>query len=225
MGAMFVFLSNAWPLELVFLGLFALVIGSFVGALTYRIPKGVGFLKGRSFCDKCKKSLPWYTNIPIFSYIFLKGKSLCCGKKISPRYPLIELTSFLGAVFLYFLFPVFSLFIIYYSLFIVLLAILVIDLEHQFIPDELSWLVLFLFFLSPIYNILYLNLFAGFLFSLFLLLIHLITRGRGMGLGDVKLAIALGTWLGLRSGLMWLSSSFIIGGIVALILLLLKRAR
>ena len=172
-----------------------LVVGSFIGALTYRLPRSEGFVKGRSYCDNCGKSLSWLHNIPVFSYLILKGRSACCGKKISIRYPLIELASAFGLVVLYSYFGFSILLTTYYLLLLLTLAIFVIDLENQIIPDELSLLVflLALFFNS---SFLFLNLFSGFFCAFLILLIHLATHGRGMGLGDVKLAIALGLWLG-----------------------------
>ncbi|EKE05842.1 MAG: hypothetical protein ACD_19C00176G0064 [uncultured bacterium] len=110
-------------------------------------------------------------------------------------------------------------------LYAVSLCILITDIEHQIIPDELSWLVLLLGLLTLNSSFLFINLFSGFLFAFLLLFLHLITKGRGMGLGDVKLAIPLGLMLGLEKGVVWLTTSFIIGGIVASILLLLKRAK
>lgn len=197
-----------------------LIIGSFISAVTYRIPRNLGFVKGRSFCDSCKAELKWYDNIPLFSYLFYRGASRCCNQKISLRYPLIELFTALGFVVLY----LFSLPVIYYLLFTSSLIIFVIDLEHQIIPDEFSWLLLLLAFYF-LHSTFYISLFSGFLFSLILLILYLSTSGRGMGLGDVKLAIPLGFILGLSKGVTWLILSFIIGGIVAVVLLLLKRAK
>jgi leader peptidase (prepilin peptidase)/N-methyltransferase len=207
--------------------LIGLLVGSFISAVSYRIPRNLGFVKGRSFCDSCKKDLFWYDNIPLFSYLFYRGKSRCCSKKISIRYPLIELFTAFGFVILY----LSSLSPIYYPagasfayiLYTVSFIVLVIDLEHQIIPDELSWLVLFLA-LFTVHSSLFAALFSGFLYSLSLLSLYLLTSGKGMGLGDVKLAIGLGAWLGLVNGLTWLMASFIIGGIVASILLLFKKA-
>ena len=215
---MFVFLNNVGMVELTLLTLLGLVIGSFVSLITYRIPRGLGFISGRSFCDLCKEKLAWYDNIPLVSFLRHRGKSRCCSKKISIRYPLIELATAIGFVFLY---PNFVLIL----LFLLTFSILIIDVEHQIIPDELSWLVLFLGLLSPITYTLYPSLFAGFLSALVLLFIHLITKGRGMGLGDVKLAIALGLWLTVDQSLIWLMTAFIIGGIVSVFLLLLRQAK
>lgn len=203
---------------LILLTIIGLVLGSFIGAVSYRMPRKMGFIKGRSFCDNCKKSLRWFDNIPAFSYLLLGGKSSCCRKKISIRYPLIEITSGIGVFIIYFL----TQNIFFVLLFFVLLLILVIDLENQIIPDELSFLVLLggiLYF--PTFD----KLFSGFFFSFLILLIYLLTKGRGMGLGDVKLTIGLGTWLGVSRGFTFLFLSFLTGGVIASILLLTGKAK
>ena len=222
MDVMFVFLNNV-GMEIYFiltlLGVLGLVLGSFVSVVSYRLPRGLGFIVGRSFCDSCKKELKWYDNIPLISFLLYRGASRCCGKKISIRYPIIEFASAVGFVTLY----LFSLSPEYYVLCTILLAILVIDLEHQIIPDELTWIVLALGLIANVQSPM-ITLFPAFLFSLSLLSLFLITNGRGMGLGDVKLAIPLGLILGLEKGVYWLITSFILGGIVATVLLILKRA-
>jgi len=186
-----------------------------VSALSYRIPRKLNFIKGRSFCDDCRQKLKWYDNIPLISFLLYHRKSRCCNQKISIRYPLIELITAIGIFFLY---PNFILIL----LFLLTFTILIIDFEHQIIPDELSWLVLLLALFVMPYS--YASLFVGFLSAFMLLLVHLATRGRGMGLGDVKLAIALGVWLTAKQSPVWLFSSFLIGGLIGAILLLLKRA-
>lgn len=198
--------------------LIGLILGSFVSAVTYRIPKDLDFVKGRSFCDSCKKQLNWYDNIPVFSYLFYKGKSRCCSETISIRYPIIELGTAIGLSVIWF----FTSSYVYLIIYLITVVIFVIDFEYQIIPDELSWLILFL---GLIFNFSFVNIFAGFLLSLSLLTLYLVTSGRGMGLGDVKLAIPLGLWLGLEHGTAWLMTSFILGGIVASILLILKKAK
>lgn len=203
-------------MEYILLILLGLVVGSFLSVVSYRIPRGLQFVKGKSFCDNCKKELRWFDNIPLFSFLFYGGFSRCCKKRISIRYPMIEFATVIGIIFLY---PNYF-FII---LFLLTLSIFIIDLEHQIIPDELSWLVLLLG-LFTVHSLPFTALFSGFFASLLLLTIHLITRGRGMGLGDVKLAIALGTWLGWLDSIKWLMTAFIIGGIVSTILLLLRKA-
>ncbi|MEK7472960.1 MAG: prepilin peptidase [Patescibacteria group bacterium] len=209
---MYVYLSSVF--------LLGLIIGSFISAVTYRIPKKINFIKGRSFCDSCKKKLAWYDNIPLFSFLLYKGKSRCCNKKISIRYPLIELVSVIGAVVAWLFFGNLA----FVILFFLTLCIFIIDLEHQIIPDELTWIILLLGLIANSQSPMTV-LFSAFFLSLLLLFLYLITSGRGMGLGDVKLAVALGLWLGLEKGIIWLILAFIIGGIVASILLLLKKAK
>ncbi|MFI5241264.1 MAG: prepilin peptidase, partial [Microgenomates group bacterium] len=75
-----------------------LVFGSFVGAITYRIPRGKSFTKGRSNCDGCGNQISWYDNIPLLSFLILKGKCRHCSQKISIRYPIIEV--FVAILFL-----------------------------------------------------------------------------------------------------------------------------
>ena len=217
---MFVYLSSLFLLGLIF--------GSFVSAVSYRIPRNINFTKGRSFCDSCKKELFWYDNIPLFSYLLYQGKSRCCKKNISIRYPLIEIISGIMAVLLFLHFGIMQ-FLIFYSIFLITLTIFIIDLEHQIIPDGLSWILILLgligILLSPQNINLYSSLFSGFVFSFALLLLHIITKGKGMGLGDVKLAIGLGIILNLSKGLTWLMLSFLTGGVIASILLITGRAK
>jgi leader peptidase (prepilin peptidase)/N-methyltransferase len=100
-------------------------------------------------------------------------------------------------------------------------------MEERFIPDEL---VFFSFFLTTTtllvfsVNLLFLNLASAFVVSAFLLLIHLITSGRGMGLGDVKLALPLGLFFGWPYTLTWMYTSILMGAIIGLILIFLKKA-
>ncbi|MCK4588633.1 prepilin peptidase [Candidatus Woesebacteria bacterium] len=208
------------------LAIFGLVVGSFLGAYTFRYPRGISVLKGRSVCPKCKKNLAWYDNIPILSFLFLKGQCRNCSKSISLRYPLIELATALGFVGIWSLSlgPVFSVFLI--LVFSLLVAVFVIDLEQKIVPDELVFTgfgltVFYLLLASP--SILFTNLTAGFGAALFLLLVHLATRGRGMGLGDVKLAVFIGTLLGWPMTLVWLFTAFLTGAVVGTILVLAKK--
>jgi leader peptidase (prepilin peptidase)/N-methyltransferase len=208
------------------LAIFGLVVGSFLGAYTFRYSRGISVLKGRSFCPKCKKNLAWYDNIPILSFLLLKGRCRECGKKISLRYPLIELATALGFVGVWFLSlkPVFLIFLI--LIFSLLVAIFVIDLEQKIVPDELVFAgfgltVFYLLLISP--STLFTSLAAGFGAALFLLLIHLATRGRGMGLGDVKFAVFAGTLLGWPMMPVWLFTAFLTGAFVGTILVLAKK--
>jgi leader peptidase (prepilin peptidase)/N-methyltransferase len=92
----------------------------------------------RSSCPQCKHMIKWYENIPILSYVFLRGKCSSCNIKISLRYPLIEFLTGMFAFFLApktFLIPDVINFIFYFSIASVFLAHLLIDIEHQLLPE------------------------------------------------------------------------------------------
>lgn len=191
-----------------------LVFGSFVSAFTYRYPKGISTAKGRSFCPKCKAKIAWFDNIPLLSFLLLGGKCRKCNKQISLRYPGIELATAIG--FLIIGFNAAGL-----MLFLILESIFIIDLENQIIPDFLVFLGL-LISLFTIHYSPFTGLLSAFLSADFLLLIHLATSGRGMGLGDVKFALLGGFVLGYPLFLVWLFLSFLTGAVVGVILMLIK---
>lgn len=217
-----------------------LVVGSFLGALSWRWPRGKSIAEGRSVCPHCKQVINWYDNIPVMSYLVLAGKCRNCGKKIPRRDFAIELGTGVAFLVVYLLsasittnigwlmnFPYLISLIIIFIMLSISIAIFVIDAEHQYIPDTLSFLLLLIFFASFIISdnqTLFAHLAVGLGSALFLLLINLFTFGKGMGLGDVKLAFALGALLGFPIGLVWMFASFILGSIVGIALIALKLA-
>ena len=125
----------------IFLGF---TIGSFLNVCIYRLPKGISIVFPGSLCTKCKNSIAWYDNIPILSYLILRGKCRKCENKISIRYVLVELFSGLitGAVIQYFYFagnkPLETV-IVYILLLYLLIVITFIDLEYLIIPNTLTY--------------------------------------------------------------------------------------
>ncbi len=224
---------------------FGLIFGSFLTSFTYRVMHGERLPKGRSYCPKCKNTIRWYDNIPLLSYFFLMGKCRNCKKPISLRYPFIEFITALGFSLMAYELPycatgkmspicedvnlmgVWTLpFLLVICLF--LIAIFVTDVEYQIIPDEISFAIFAVTLLSLVLSstdTFYVHLLVGFGSGLFFLLLHLVTLGRGMGLGDVKLALGLGTILGWPHVLSWLMSSFVLGAFVGVSLTLLKKAK
>lgn len=227
------------------IGVIGLAIGSFLGALTYRYPKKVSVAKGRSQCPSCEHQINWYDNIPVLSFFVLHGRCRYCKKPISGRYPLIEIGTSLMFLLAWHLFSScgsfgtlvvcslvsdLGLFALPYLLvvFSLLVAIFVMDLEHQIIPDSFVFLLILLsLVVLPIIpspnGFLYLA--SGLVAADFLLLIHLLTLGKGMGLGDVKFALFGGMFLGPRFTLTWLFVSFLTGGMVGIILIVLGKAK
>jgi leader peptidase (prepilin peptidase) / N-methyltransferase len=214
--------------NIIFLAL-GLIIGSFLAALTYRYAKGISISKGFSFCDKCKKPIRWYENIPVISYIFLQGQCARCKKKISLRYPIIEAGVAIGFLLIVNFIPKTPLMVIScLFIFCILAAIFIIDFEHQIIPDDFVFIgVLYVFtyrLLIPGSD-LYSFFLAAFLASGFLALIFLFTLGRGMGLGDVKFAVLGGLVLGINNLFIWMLLSFVCGAIIGILLILFGNAK
>jgi len=201
-------------------------LGSFFNVCIYRIPRGKSILYPPSHCPKCGTPLKVYDNIPVLSYIFLKGKCRYCKSKISFFYPLVELLTGFLYLLTYIVFSykdLLDLFFIY--IFVSLLIIITfIDLEHMIIPDILviPGIIIFFFYSFLGINSLFLDkLLGGFIGGLIIFLIVFLSRG-GMGIGDIKLSIMLGLFLGIKYLFVALILSFIIGGIVGIILLVFK---
>jgi len=222
---------------------FGLVIGSFLNCVIYRLEKKESFLTGRSYCPNCKHQLSWQDLIPFLSFIELQGKCRYCKQKISWRYPLIELAT--GILFVLVLnyelrimnYDLLNLGFILNSLFLLLnscflLIIFVYDLKYYIIPDEVIYPAIFIAFL---YEILYSyfilhnshlitnSFYSAFGASLFFLVIFLISRGKWLGFGDVKLAFFMGLFLGFPDILVALFFAFFIGAIIGLGLILLRK--
>lgn len=226
-----------------FLTILGLMVGSFIGMLTYRLPRGLP-LSGRSFCDICKKKLSWFENIPLLSFLLLKGQCPKCKNKIGFRYPLVELSTavlfVLVGIFWQNAAPAndvayqFKELLGLQSLFLYLLllsffvALFVIDLEFKILPDLLVFALLLvtcyllLFLPSPL---LFHHLLSGFIISVFLLSLFLLTKGHGMGFGDVKMAFVLGSILGFPESVVWILLAFLTGGVWGFILILTRKAR
>lgn len=235
-------------LSSLFIFFLGLIFGSFLTALTHRVVHGVSINKGRSFCPNCKKQIEARDNIPLLSYLLLKGKCRNCGKKISVRYPLIELATGITFVVVWLFYfncgtasNVFvggmcwwkasvGLYALLMSLFVslMLIAIFIIDLEERIIPDNLVFLssaVILLSLLFGAHEYFFEFLLSGLLAGVFILFLHLITKGKGMGLGDVKLAFMGGILVGWRLSILWLFLAFLTGALVGIILILLGRAK
>ena len=132
-----------------FIFVFGILIGSFLNVVIYRIPKGESIVFPSSKCQSCQTSLKWYHNIPIFSWLFLRGKCAFCSEKISIQYPLIELATGLLALSLYFKLGLVWNLIPIFALFTLLLALVMIDFKYMAIPDSLNLLALALAIITP----------------------------------------------------------------------------
>ncbi len=205
--------------------LLGLVIGSFLNVVILRLPReDNSIVFPASHCPVCKTPLAWYENIPVFSFLFLRGKCAHCRTTISFQYPLVEiLTSFLAVAVLRTFGP--SLEAAGYFVFATaLLVIIFIDIHHQIIPDVISLPGIILGLLFSFFNhhlkwqdsLTGIILGGGVLYSI-ALLYSLLRKQEGMGGGDIKLLAMIGGWLGWQSLPFVIFFSSFTGSIVGLI--------
>jgi len=216
-----------------------LLIGSFLNCVIYRMElshkgKKASALKGRSFCPMCGHVLTWFDLIPLISFFILKRKCRYCEKKISWQYPLVEISTGLMFVlilnFLKLQITDYELLITFLYLSLIscfLIIIFVYDLKHFIIPDRFlfpSIILVFIYLIITNYELLITNyLFSALGACLFFLIIFLISKGKWLGFGDVKLAFFMGLFLGFPSILAGLFFSFLIGAIIGIILIAFKK--
>ncbi|MDY0234544.1 MAG: prepilin peptidase [Gudongella sp.] len=209
--------------------IYGLLIGSFLNVLIYRIPKNESIVFPGSHCPICSHKLAWYDNVPLFSYLFLKGKCRYCGTGISQQYPLIESLNALIYIILFIKFGFSAIFIFYALVSSALIAIAIIDLKQLIIPDSLVISIIIITVLYKSINFFVygispsiLDSFLGLLIAggLFLAIV-ILSRG-GMGGGDVTLIGALGFVLGVKYILLTIFLSFLYGAIISVFLLATK---
>ncbi len=217
-----------------FVFIFGLIIGSFLNVVIYRYNTGRG-IGGRSFCMSCNSTLLWYELIPFFSFIIQKGKCNNCSCRISYQYIAVEfLTAVVFVLTLWTLLPLQLLLgtflsMIYLAVVMsILIVITVYDLKHKIIPDALVYTFSILAFIG-IFGIWDLTfslpsieyLLAGPLLALPFAVLWFISRGAWIGLGDAKLVLGLGWFLGLSGGGAAIILAFWIGAVVGLSLIAL----
>ena len=200
---------------------FGAVWGSFANVVIVRLPKNESVIHPRSFCPQCKKSIPWFLNIPIFSWVLLRGKCRECKKKIPLRYPIVELVMgiFFAAIFHRFGFSISTVEYLLFAFAVITSSF--IDLDHMILPDRftLSGIVIGLVgaLINPDRS--FMDAFLGvFLGGGFLLAIayfyYTIRKVEGMGGGDIKLLAWIGAVCGLQSILFVVLASSVLGLLV-----------
>ena len=217
--------------------IYGTVIGSFLNVLIDRLPNDESIM-GRSHCDHCKKKLNGLDLFPILSFVFLGAKCRYCKKKLSYFYPFVEVltgTSFVltwifAPITIHSGFPIMDYIqqVLYICIVSTLIVIIFADLKYKIIPDSMQ--VAFLIFAILLHLAQgagasdFINYFlSGLAIMSPILFLFLITKGKGMGFGDVKLAFIFGFLLGLKGGLLVLYISFLTGGIIGALLLTLRK--
>ena len=190
--------------------------GSFANVCIQRLPKEQSLVKGRSYCPSCEKEIKWFDNIPIISFIFLRGKCKNCKEKIKPTYFIVEILSIFNFFVIYYFFGLTITTLLLMILSIFFIIIFFIDLKHYIIPNVLTFPLMFIGFIKSFDPNLdqtifpnYINSLIGGIFgySIIWLIVFVYKKVRkkeGMGLGDAKLLGAIGFWFG------WISIPFTI---------------
>ena len=208
--------------------IFVLVLGAlwgrFANVCIYRLPLEKGVVSGRSFCPKCNKLITWKDNIPIISFLFLRGRCRNCNKKISSQYLLVEAMSVLLFLIIYILYGLSITTLLLLILSLSFLIIFFIDFKHYIIPNVLTFSMMSLGFIKSFLPNLhpmfpnYINSLIGGIFGYgiiwsIIFFYKQIRKKEGMGLGDAKLLSAIGFWFG------WFSIPFVIflSSIIALL--------
>lgn len=224
---------------ILFFAFFLALLASFFSVVIFRTVREESFITGRSKCDHCHKQIAWHDNIPLFSFLWLKGKCRNCHKKIPPIYFLNELLAFvfgLGFALIYLnsnILPMISEveLVLYLLISFILLFVLIADLKYMIVPDFfvflLSFLVLLLqvFFKNDWQLAVLAVIFSTIFFSSLAFLAKKIAKKDALGLGDIKLMIPLAFLLSWPKVLLSIFLAFIIGGIFAIILLIIGRKK
>ncbi|MEK9182224.1 MAG: prepilin peptidase [Patescibacteria group bacterium] len=220
------------------------IIGSFLNVVILRYNTGESIASGKSACFSCARSLSWHEMFPVLSFFALRGRCGGCKSKISWQYPMVEFFTgllFLGVclkfnllgseVFKHLSFAFFASHFYYFAVFSILIVITVYDFKHKIIPDLFVFSFAFISLIwlvagkatSDVASPANWDLLAGPILALPFLLMWLLSGGRWMGLGDAKLALGMGWFLGLVSGVSAVILGFWIGAAISLILLLLQK--
>lgn len=199
--------------------LYGIIIGSFLNVLIYRIPKKENIAVVRSHCMKCNYQLRWYDLVPLFSWLFLKGRCRKCGEKISIQYPIIEALNGILYLLVFYQFGLSIDSLLYCLLFSALIALSVIDFRTYEIPLGFNIFILILGLVRVATD--YQNwadyVIGFFAVSAFLYLINRISKQRAMGGGDVKLMATCGLLIGWKLILLAFALGCILGSVIHVI--------
>ena len=210
---------------------FGAIIGSFLNVCIVRLPEQRSIVRPPSHCPTCRRDIAWYDNVPLLSYMLLRGRCRGCGTRISPLYPAVELLTGALAVALWLRLGPTLAFAGYFAFAAALITVTFIDLDHRIIPDVISLpgilMGLAVSFVSPLVTPVdaVLGILAGGGVLLAIALAYQAIRGQeGMGGGDVKLLAMIGAFLGWQSVFVTLMVASLIGSLIGVVLMLYQRA-
>ncbi|HBA71391.1 MAG: peptidase A24 [Geobacteraceae bacterium GWC2_55_20] len=209
---------------------FGMVVGSFLNVCICRMPKEESIVSPPSHCPHCNYQIRWYDNIPVISYLLLRGRCRGCGARISLQYPLVEMLNGIITLLLFLRFGPTLAFAVLFVFCSALVVITFIDIEHQIIPDEISLPGIIIGFVMSFFlqghN--WLNSLLGILLGGGSLLLvaygyQWLTGKEGMGGGDIKLLAMMGAFLGWKSIPFIILASSLVGSVVGVSIMLLQK--
>ena len=210
---------------------FGTIVGSFLNVCIHRIPQGKSIVAPSSHCPCCQTPIRFYDNIPLVSFIILRGRCRGCQTPISFRYPLVEFLMGLFSLILLLRYGISTLYVIYLAFFASLMLVSFIDLPHRIIPDVISLpgivIGLVISLLHPQMSIkdsLIGVLLGGGSLYVVASVYHVVTKREGMGGGDVKLLAMIGAFIGWKGVLFTILCSSFIGSVVGVTLMLWSSA-
>ncbi|MFW0862599.1 MAG: prepilin peptidase [Candidatus Komeilibacteria bacterium] len=215
----------------VFIGIFGLIIGSFLNAVIYRLKSKDSIVNARSKCVKCKHQLGVKDLVPLFSWLLLKGRCRYCNEKISYQYPLVELITAILFILGYFVLVVDfnALTILGYLYYLIAISFLIViytfDHLHHLILDKVTIplmviAIIFTFILGLNWvHYLLAGIFGGAWFGWQ----YVISKGKWIGGGDIRLGVVMGLLLGFPGVVVALFLAYILGAIVSIYLLITKK--
>ena len=217
------------PIEAAIVTIVGLIVGSFLNVVIHRVPRKQSIVTPASRCPHCGEPLRWHENVPVLSFVTLRGRCRSCRQRISWRYPLIEISTALLFIAHYFVLDWGPLLAIRLMFTAAMVALFVIDLEHQLLPDviTLPGMVAGLaasLFLPPGFVAAVIGVFIGGGFLWLVGEAYFRYAGEeGMGGGDVKMLAMIGAFLGWKLTLLTLVLSSLTGSIAGLAVLALRR--
>ncbi len=205
--------------------LYGIVIGSFLNVCIYRIPKKESIVTVGSHCMACNHKLAWYDLFPLFSFLFLKGKCRYCGARLSWQYPAVEALNGVLYVLIVAVRGISVESVLYCFLVSALIVISVIDYRTMEIPIQVNGVILVIGVLHAVvdYEDAVRYIIGFFAASLFLFLCLILTRGRGIGGGDIKLMAVAGLCLGWDNIMLALVFGCIIGSVIQCIIIAVTK--
>ena len=135
---------DIYYISIFFIFLFGISIGSFLNVVILRVPKNQSIIFPSSHCYNCKKKLKWWHNIPLLSWVILKGKCYFCSNRISVQYPIVEFITGLIFIILFYKLGLTIQFFISFIIFSMFLALTLIDIKYMAVPDSINLLALFI---------------------------------------------------------------------------------